>query len=147
MNMLLKKPSRLIGLTIATVLSIGANSGIAWAADDYKFETAGWRRTTQGGTEREYPSVMLDGPFLLAPLNAALFESSRQCEANLVWKRRQDDLTSRHPAHQFDAANGTRTDGHHKPKSGGTFFRVAYRRAAPLQGWFFGSAPLTMWLR
>ena len=29
-----------------------------------------WRRRTQGETEREYLSVMLDGPFLAAPLNA-----------------------------------------------------------------------------
>jgi len=41
MNILLKKHPRLIGLAIATVLSIGANSAVAWAADDYKFETAG----------------------------------------------------------------------------------------------------------
>lgn len=38
-----KKHSRLIGLAVATTLLIGANSGAAWAASDYKFETAGCR--------------------------------------------------------------------------------------------------------
>ncbi len=52
-----------------------------------------WRRRTQGEAEREYLSVILDGPFLSAPLNAALFESPRQGEANLVWKRQQDGST------------------------------------------------------
>lgn len=49
-----------------------------------------WRRNAQGGSEREYLSVMLDSPFLPAPLNGAMFESSRNGEANLVWKRHQD---------------------------------------------------------
>ena len=41
MNMILMAKPRLIALAIATALSIGANSAVAWAADDYKFETAG----------------------------------------------------------------------------------------------------------
>ena len=49
-----------------------------------------WRRTTQGSDSREYLSVVLDDPFMSAPLNVALFETARQGEANLVWKRQQD---------------------------------------------------------
>jgi uncharacterized protein (DUF736 family) len=49
-----------------------------------------WRRTSQGGDHREYLSVILDDPFVAAPLNAALFEAPKQGEANLVWKRQQD---------------------------------------------------------
>ena len=50
-----------------------------------------WRRVSQGDAAREYLSVMLDDPFMVAPLNVALFESSKQGEANLVWKRPHDD--------------------------------------------------------
>ena len=38
MNSILKNHPRLIGLVIATALSFGASSGIAWAADGYRFE-------------------------------------------------------------------------------------------------------------
>lgn len=48
-----------------------------------------WRRTTHGESPREYVSVLLDDPFMSAPLNAALFETSKLGEANLVWKRSQ----------------------------------------------------------
>lgn len=41
MNIILKNYPRLIGLAVATALSFGANGGVAWAAGDYKFETAG----------------------------------------------------------------------------------------------------------
>ena len=41
MNSILKNHPRLMGLAIATALSFGASSGIAWAADGYKFEPAG----------------------------------------------------------------------------------------------------------
>ena len=37
MNIILKKHPKLIGLTVAAALSLGA-SGAAWAADDYKYE-------------------------------------------------------------------------------------------------------------
>ncbi len=40
MNIILKKHPKLIGLTVAAALSLGA-SGAAWAASDYRFETAG----------------------------------------------------------------------------------------------------------
>ena len=40
MNSILKNRRKLIGLGIATALSLGASSGVAWAADDYKFEQA-----------------------------------------------------------------------------------------------------------
>lgn len=50
-----------------------------------------WRRTTENGEARERFSVVLDDPFLHAPLNALLFETSRAGEANLVWKRQQND--------------------------------------------------------
>jgi uncharacterized protein (DUF736 family) len=46
-----------------------------------------WRRMTQGDAPREFLSVMLDDPFASAPLSAALFETSKPGEANLVWKR------------------------------------------------------------
>ena len=49
-----------------------------------------WRRKTQGDDPRDYLSVILDDPFMAAPLNVALFEASKQGEANLVWKRHQD---------------------------------------------------------
>jgi len=49
-----------------------------------------WRRTSQGSDHREFLSVLLDDPFMAAPLNAVLFESPKQGEANLVWKRPQD---------------------------------------------------------
>jgi len=49
-----------------------------------------WRRVSQGAAAREYLSVMLDDPFTVAPLNVALFESSKSSEANLVWQRHQD---------------------------------------------------------
>lgn len=55
-----------------------------------------WRRTSHGGDHREYLSVMLDDPMMAAPLNAALFESPKPGEANLVWKRQQDS----EPPHQ-----------------------------------------------
>ena len=41
MNSILKNHPRLMGLAFATALSFGASSGIAWAADGYKFEPAG----------------------------------------------------------------------------------------------------------
>ena len=41
MNTIFKKQPRLIGLAVATALSLGANSEVAWAAGNYKFETAG----------------------------------------------------------------------------------------------------------
>jgi uncharacterized protein (DUF736 family) len=47
-----------------------------------------WRRTSSD--HREYLSVILDDPLMVAPLNLALFESSKSGEANLVWKRQQD---------------------------------------------------------
>ena len=49
-----------------------------------------WRRVSQSDAAREYLSVMLDDPFMTAPLNVALFESPKQGEANLVWKRPHD---------------------------------------------------------
>lgn len=49
-----------------------------------------WRRKTQGETGSENLSLMLDDPFLASPLNVALFETSKQGEANLVWKHQQD---------------------------------------------------------
>ncbi|HVT25470.1 MAG TPA: DUF736 domain-containing protein [Rhizomicrobium sp.] len=48
-----------------------------------------WRRTSQSG-DREYLSVILDDPLMIAPLNVALFESPKSGEANLVWKRQQE---------------------------------------------------------
>ena len=48
-----------------------------------------WRRMTQGDNAREFLSVFLDDPFVSAPLSAALFETSKPGEANLVWKRSQ----------------------------------------------------------
>ena len=48
---------------------------------------AAWRRISQGDTAREFLSVVLDDPFISAPLNAVLFETSKPGEANLVWKR------------------------------------------------------------
>ena len=50
---------------------------------------AAWRRISQGDTAREFLSVVLDDPFISAPLNAVLFETSKPGEANLVWKRSQ----------------------------------------------------------
>lgn len=50
-----------------------------------------WRRMTQGEAPREFLSLMLDDPFLAAPLNAALFGTSKSGEANLVWKRSQSN--------------------------------------------------------
>lgn len=41
MNTIFHKHPRLAGLVVATALSFGASSGAAWAASDYKFETAG----------------------------------------------------------------------------------------------------------
>ena len=52
-----------------------------------------WRRMTQGEPAHEFLSVLLDDPFTSAPLNAALFESSKPGEANLVWKRSQSSET------------------------------------------------------
>jgi len=49
-----------------------------------------WRRASQGSDHREYLSVILDDPFIAAPFNAALFETPKSGEANLVWKRQQD---------------------------------------------------------
>lgn len=43
MHSILKIHPRLIGLAVATALLFGAGSGAAWAAGDYKFETAGCR--------------------------------------------------------------------------------------------------------
>ena len=41
MNSILKNHPRLIGLAVATTLSFGASSSAAWAAGDYRFQTAG----------------------------------------------------------------------------------------------------------
>ena len=49
-----------------------------------------WRRMAQGASHREYLCVMLDDPFMVAPLNVALLESAKQGETNLAWKRQQD---------------------------------------------------------
>lgn len=49
-----------------------------------------WRRMTQSSDPREYLSVVLDDPIMSAPLNVVLFETARQGEAHLVWKRQQD---------------------------------------------------------
>jgi uncharacterized protein (DUF736 family) len=46
-----------------------------------------WRKRTQAEAKREFLSVSLDSPFLIAPMSAALFESSHEGDANLVWKR------------------------------------------------------------
>ena len=51
-----------------------------------------WRRMTQGDTAREFLSVFLDDPFATAPLSAALFETSKPGEANLVWKRSPSEV-------------------------------------------------------
>ena len=40
MNSIFRNHPRLIGLALATVLSLGASSGGAWAAENYKFEQA-----------------------------------------------------------------------------------------------------------
>jgi uncharacterized protein (DUF736 family) len=50
----------------------------------------GWRRMKQDGDTRERVSVVLDDPFIVAPLNVMLFETSRAGEANLVWQRHKD---------------------------------------------------------
>ncbi|MEI9899200.1 MAG: DUF736 domain-containing protein [Hyphomicrobium sp.] len=46
---------------------------------------AAWSRTSERG--QDYLSVLLDGPLLPKPLNAALFPGDEGAEASLVWSR------------------------------------------------------------
>jgi len=55
---------------------------------------AAWRRTAQATDAKDYLSVVLDDPCLSLPLSFALFETARDGEANLVWKRQQDLSTA-----------------------------------------------------
>lgn len=49
---------------------------------------AAWRKRTMGEQPREYLSVTLQDPALPEGISAALFESSKAGEFQLVWSRR-----------------------------------------------------------
>jgi uncharacterized protein (DUF736 family) len=49
---------------------------------------AAWKKSTKSGTT--YLSVRLDGPFLPAPVNCALFPAKHDT-FDLIWKRQADD--------------------------------------------------------
>lgn len=48
---------------------------------------AAWRQKTSDDTPRDYLSVVLDDPFLPAPIRAALFENEEEGRAVLVCNR------------------------------------------------------------
>jgi uncharacterized protein (DUF736 family) len=50
-----------------------------------------WQARSTGDRPKEYVRVTLDGPGLIAPIDAALFPSEDGASANLVWSRRQRD--------------------------------------------------------
>jgi hypothetical protein len=83
---MLKNHPRLIGLAIATALSFGASSGIAWAADmamkgpkaaaataGYQYELAGPAKSAGGGKSIVAVRLMHDGK----PVQGALIIQSR----------------------------------------------------------------------
>ncbi|MDZ4867975.1 MAG: DUF736 domain-containing protein [Alphaproteobacteria bacterium] len=54
---------------------------------------AAWRKQSAGEPPREYLSVSLEDPTLPESISAALFESPRHNEFQLVWNRRSSDRT------------------------------------------------------